>query len=80
MVLRDEETINPKLATGTVEVMAETLRVLGKSPNNLPFEVETSKEVKEDVRLKYRFLDPVSYTHLSRAGHHAGFAFRYAPQ
>ncbi len=57
VVLRDEETINPKLATGTVEVMAETLRVLGKSPNNLPFEVETSKEVKEDVRLKYRFLD-----------------------
>ena len=57
VVLRDEETINPKLATGTVEVTADTIRVLGKSPSALPFEVETSKEVKEDVRLKYRFLD-----------------------
>ncbi len=57
IVLRDEETINPKLATGTVELKSEYIQVLGKSPTNLPFEIETSKEVKEDVRLKYRFLD-----------------------
>lgn len=57
VVLRDEETVNPKLATGTVEIMAESITVLGKAPTNLPFEVDSSKEVKEDVRLKYRFLD-----------------------
>lgn len=57
VVLRDEETINTKIATGTVEIAADTLTVLGKAPNSLPFEVATSTETKEDVRLKYRFLD-----------------------
>lgn len=57
VVLRDKETINPKLSTGTVEVWADSIRVLGKSPTDLPFEVRSSKDVKEDVRLKYRFLD-----------------------
>ncbi|HIQ79991.1 MAG TPA: aspartate--tRNA ligase [Candidatus Scatavimonas merdigallinarum] len=54
---RDEETYNPKIATGTVEIAADTLTVLGKCKANLPFEVSASTETKEDVRLKYRFLD-----------------------
>ena len=54
---RDEETYNPKIATGTVEIVADTLTVLGKAPVALPFEIATSKETKEEVRLKYRFLD-----------------------
>lgn len=57
VVKRDEDTINPKIATGTVEVHTDNLKVLGKSKANLPFEVATSKEVKEEVRLKYRYLD-----------------------
>ena len=57
VVLRDEDTINKKIATGTVELHADTLTVLGKCKNNLPFEVVTSKETNEDIRLKYRFLD-----------------------
>ena len=57
VVQRDEETYNPKIATGTVEIVTESLTVLGKCKNNLPFEVMTSTETKEDVRLKYRFLD-----------------------
>ena len=54
---RDEDTVNPKLATGTVEIHSDKITVLGKASNNLPFEVQTSTEVKEDLRLKYRFLD-----------------------
>jgi aspartyl-tRNA synthetase len=57
VVLRDEDTINPKIATGTVEIKVTELTVLGKALSNLPFEVTTSKETKEDVRLKYRYLD-----------------------
>ncbi|MBQ9460917.1 MAG: aspartate--tRNA ligase, partial [Clostridia bacterium] len=54
---RDEDTVNPKIATGTVEIHSEDITVLGKAPQNLPFEIQTSTEVKEDVRLRYRFLD-----------------------
>ncbi len=57
VVKRDEETINPKIATGTVEIAAEELKVIGKCKNNLPFEVLSSTDTKEDIRLKYRFLD-----------------------
>ncbi|MGN0550457.1 MAG: aspartate--tRNA ligase [Acutalibacteraceae bacterium] len=57
VVKRDEETYNPKIATGTVEIVTESLTVLGKCKANLPFEVATSTDTKEDVRLKYRFLD-----------------------
>ena len=53
---RDEDTINPKIATGTVEIHADSITVLGEA-QVLPFEVQTSREVREDVRLKYRFLD-----------------------
>ena len=54
---RDEETYNPKIPTGTIELDAKTVTVLGKVYTQLPFEVMTSKETREDVRLKYRYLD-----------------------
>lgn len=57
VVRRDEETINPKIQTGLVEIMALELIIISKSVSNLPFEIQTSKETKESVRLKYRFLD-----------------------
>ena len=57
VVLRAEDTINPKIPTGTVEVKVKSLEVLGKVLAPLPFEVTTSLETKEDVRLKYRYLD-----------------------
>ena len=55
--MRDTETVNPKLATGTIEITAESLAIIGKSLGNLPFEVATSNDIKEELRLKYRFLD-----------------------
>jgi len=57
VVLRDAETVNPKLSTGTIEITAKSLEIIGKSQGNLPFEVSNSPEVKEELRLKYRFLD-----------------------
>ena len=54
---RDPETVNPKIATGTVEVRAASLTILGKVTENLPFEINSSTDTKEEVRLKYRFLD-----------------------
>ena len=54
---RDEETYNPKIATGTIELDAKEIVVLGKVTEVLPFEVSASHETKEDLRLKYRFLD-----------------------
>ncbi len=54
---RDEETYNPKIATGTIELEAHSVDVLGKVYSQLPFEIMTSKEIREDVRLKYRYLD-----------------------
>lgn len=54
---RDEETYNPKIPTGTIELEARSIEVLGKVYRQLPFEIMTSKEIREDVRLKYRFLD-----------------------
>ncbi len=54
---RDEETYNPKIPTGTIELDAQKITILGRVYKQLPFEVMTSKETKEDVRLKYRYLD-----------------------
>ena len=54
---RDEETYNPKIATGTIELDCKAVTVLGKVYEQLPFEIMTSKEIREDVRLKYRYLD-----------------------
>ncbi|MCM1135895.1 MAG: aspartate--tRNA ligase [Clostridium sp.] len=54
---RDEETYNPKIPTGTIELEAHRVEILGKVHRQLPFEVAASKEIREDLRLKYRFLD-----------------------
>ncbi|MDT8715927.1 aspartate--tRNA ligase [Clostridium sp. 19966] len=54
---RDEETYNPNIPTGTIELEAHAITVLGKVYRDLPFEIATSKEIREDVRLKYRYLD-----------------------
>ncbi len=54
---RQAEDYNPKISSGTVEVLVDKVEVLGKAKNVLPFEIITSKEVSEDVRLKYRYLD-----------------------
>ncbi|MGN1104448.1 MAG: aspartate--tRNA ligase [Candidatus Coproplasma sp.] len=54
---RDEETYNPKIPTGTVELNCKSVTILGKVREQLPFEVVSSKDIREDVRLKYRFLD-----------------------
>ncbi len=54
---RDEDTYNPRIPTGTIELEARKVTVLGKVYRQLPFEIMTSKETREDVRLKYRYLD-----------------------
>ena len=54
---RDEETYNPKIPTGTIELEAQEIKTLGEVYAPLPFEIITSKEVREEVRLKYRYLD-----------------------
>lgn len=57
VTLRDEETVNPKLDTGLVEVRASNIEILGEALANLPFEIQNAHDTREDVRLKYRFLD-----------------------
>ena len=54
---RDSDTVNEKIATGYVELVADTLQVLGKSKNMIPFEVRASRQSKDELRLKYRYLD-----------------------
>ena len=54
---RDEETINPKLVTGLVEIKIEKIEILGKRSLNLPFEVNSNQDIREDLRLQYRYLD-----------------------
>ena len=54
---RDPETVNEKLDTGRVELVVESLTLLGKCKNMLPFDVSDSRSTREDVRLKYRYLD-----------------------
>ncbi len=54
---RDEETINPKLKTGLVEIKIEKIDILGKRTLSLPFEVNTNQDIREDLRLQYRYLD-----------------------
>lgn len=54
---REPETYNPNIATGEVEVVIKDVVVLGKRTKMLPFEVNKNKEIREDLRLKYRFLD-----------------------
>ena len=54
---RDEETINPKLVTGLVEIKIEKIDILGKRTLNLPFEINSNQDIREDLRLQYRYLD-----------------------
>ena len=54
---RDPETYNPNIATGEVEVVIKNIEVLGKRTKMLPFEVNSNQEVREDLRLQYRYLD-----------------------
>ena len=54
---RDPETVNNKIETGSVELVADTLQILGKSQNKLPFDVRSSRTSKDELRLKYRYLD-----------------------
>lgn len=53
---RSEETINPNLKTGTIEIRANKLRILSEAETP-PFQIEENSNVKEDLRLKYRYLD-----------------------
>ena len=55
--LRSEETVNEKIETGKVELFVEKIEILGKRTKSLPFEIENSRNVREDLRLEYRFLD-----------------------
>lgn len=48
---------NTKIPTGEIEIIANKIEVLGKCKNILPFEINTDQEVREDLRLEYRFLD-----------------------
>ena len=57
VIRRDEETINEKLPTGLVEVVCEKLELLSAKAEQIPFEIDLSKETNEEVRLKYRYLD-----------------------
>ena len=57
VVKRDEDTINKKIATGELEVKVDKLDILNPCTENLPFEIDESKDTREDVRLTYRFLD-----------------------
>ena len=56
-VQRRTGNINPNMKTGEVEVILESIEVLGKCQNTLPFEIARSKEANEETRLKYRYLD-----------------------
>ena len=57
-VVRERESKNPKLPTGEIEVVPTQINVLGKCVHNqLPFEINKSKDADENVRLKYRYLD-----------------------
>lgn len=57
VVKRPTENINDKIETGKIEIVINTLEVLNNVVNPLPFEIEKSREVREDLRLEYRFLD-----------------------
>ena len=57
VVKRDIDTVNKKIPTGEIEVVVEELELLSDTAKTLPFEIDESKKVAEDVRLKYRFLD-----------------------
>ena len=56
--VRERDNKNPKMDTGEIEVVPDTLEILGKCRyNSLPFQINRSKEADESLRLKYRYLD-----------------------
>ncbi len=55
--LRDKETVNESIQTGKVELFADKIEILGKRTKGLPFEILNNRNVREDLRLEYRFLD-----------------------
>lgn len=54
---RTADTVNPKISTGSVELKVESIDVLSRAVNQLPFEISESMQTREDTRLKFRFLD-----------------------
>jgi aspartyl-tRNA synthetase len=70
---RSEDTVNPKLATGDVEVLAREIRVLNEAKTP-PFQIAEDSPVSEDVRLRYRYLD----LRRSRLQHNIGLRHRVA--
>lgn len=56
VVKRDEETVNPLIDTGTIEVIADEIKIINKAKTP-PFLIEDKTDVSEDIRLKYRYLD-----------------------
>ena len=54
---REEGTENDRISTGNVEMVVDSLEMLGESVHELPFDIMSSKQTKDDVRLKYRYLD-----------------------
>ncbi len=57
VIARTPENVNPKLKTGKIEIKCDELKILSKPKELLPFEVTSSTDTKEELRLKYRFLD-----------------------
>ncbi|MCL1897128.1 MAG: aspartate--tRNA ligase [Clostridiales bacterium] len=57
VLARDPETYNPNIETGEVEIRAEEIEILGPCRAGLPFEIDQSRDTREEVRLKYRYLD-----------------------
>ena len=53
----ERESKNPKMPTGDIEVLVSSLKVLGKCQSVLPFEINDAPNTKEELRLKYRYLD-----------------------
>ena len=56
-VVLERESKNPKMPTGDIEVKVESLQVLGECTKSLPFEISEAQNAREDLRLKYRYLD-----------------------
>lgn len=67
---RDEDTVNEKISTGNIELVASSIEILTEPLETLPFEIYPDKDIKEDIRLKYRFLD------LRRESIHNNMIFR----
>ena len=57
-VVRERDSKNPKLPTGDIEIVPTSIQVLGRCRHNeLPFQINRSREADESARLKYRYLD-----------------------